>query len=318
MTSRRSFLTAAAAGSAAACSPPVWDAVAGPPAAEETGTPPPTRIDAHVHVWTPDTDAYPLAAGESVESMRPPSFRPEELFAVQRGSGVTRTVLIQMSFYGFDNRYMLDVIREHPGKFAGVAVVDLARPDLAETSRRLARQGVRGFRLYALADRIRDWGRSPEIDRVWRVAGDQGLVIGCLADPEALPAIDRMCQRFPDTAVVIDHFARIGMRPPADPEDVARLCRLARHDNVAVKTSAFYALGEKRPPYDDLAPLFRQVRDAFGAERLMWGSDCPYQVQGIHTYEASIGLIGRLPFLDAAERTAILGGTADRIYFSKK
>ena len=72
-------------------------------------------IDAHVHVWTPDTQKYPLAPGYKKENMQPPSFTPEELFAHCKPEGVERIVLIQMSFYGFDNSYMLDAMRTHPG-----------------------------------------------------------------------------------------------------------------------------------------------------------------------------------------------------------
>ena len=64
-------------------------------------------IDAHVHVWTPDTAHYPLAAGYKREEMKPPSFTPEELFKHAKPAGVDRINLIQMSFYGFDNSYML-------------------------------------------------------------------------------------------------------------------------------------------------------------------------------------------------------------------
>lgn len=59
-------------------------------------------IDAHVHVWTPDTARYPLAEGYKKEDMKPPSFTPEELFKHSKPSGVDRINLIQMSFYGFD------------------------------------------------------------------------------------------------------------------------------------------------------------------------------------------------------------------------
>ncbi|HEV7223991.1 MAG TPA: amidohydrolase family protein, partial [Pirellulales bacterium] len=81
-------------------------------------------IDAHVHVWTPDTKGYPLAAGFRRDQMLPPSFTPEELFDHARPCGVARIVLIQMSFYGFDNAYMLDSIERFPGVFSGVAVID--------------------------------------------------------------------------------------------------------------------------------------------------------------------------------------------------
>ena len=63
-------------------------------------------IDAHAHVWTPDLDRYPLAEGYRREQMSPPSFTPEELLEHARPVGVERIVLIQMSYYQFDNAYM--------------------------------------------------------------------------------------------------------------------------------------------------------------------------------------------------------------------
>jgi predicted TIM-barrel fold metal-dependent hydrolase len=60
-------------------------------------------IDAHVHVWTSDADHYPLAQGFTKDDMKPASFTPEQLFGHCRPSGVERIVLIQMSFYLFDN-----------------------------------------------------------------------------------------------------------------------------------------------------------------------------------------------------------------------
>src|SRR5499427_5919666 len=81
-------------------------------------------IDAHVHVWTPDTAHYPLAAGYKPENMQPKSFTPDELFKHTKPAGVTRINLIQMSFYGFDNRYMLDMMALYPDVFVGTAVID--------------------------------------------------------------------------------------------------------------------------------------------------------------------------------------------------
>jgi predicted TIM-barrel fold metal-dependent hydrolase len=59
-------------------------------------------IDAHVHVWTPDTSHYPLAEGFKKDDMMPPSFTPEELFKHSKPAGVDRINLIQMSYYGFE------------------------------------------------------------------------------------------------------------------------------------------------------------------------------------------------------------------------
>ena len=81
-------------------------------------------IDAHSHVWTADTARYPLAPGWRRLNMAPASFTPDELLQHARPAGVDRVVLIQMSFYGHDNSYMLDMISTHPETFAGVAVID--------------------------------------------------------------------------------------------------------------------------------------------------------------------------------------------------
>jgi predicted TIM-barrel fold metal-dependent hydrolase len=59
-------------------------------------------IDAHVHVWTPDTAHYPLAEGYKKDDMKPASFTPEDLFKHTKPVGVDRVNLIQMSFYGFE------------------------------------------------------------------------------------------------------------------------------------------------------------------------------------------------------------------------
>jgi predicted TIM-barrel fold metal-dependent hydrolase len=288
------------------------------PADEARLADPPTGpIDAHVHVWTPDTQRYPLAAGFRRDEMKPPSFTPEELFDHARPGGVARVVLIQMSFYGFDNRYMLDTIRRFPGVFAGVAVIDDTAADPSAEMRKLAQQGVRGFRIYPRNKPLDQWLDGPGMRAMWTCGASDGLAMCHLVNPDALPVIDRSCKMFPDTPVVIDHFARIGVDGQIRAADVAQLCKLAGHRNTYVKVSAFYALGEKQAPYLDLAPLVRKLFDAFGPERLMWATDCPYQVQQGHTYLDSIALVrDRLDFLSEGDREWLLRKTAERVFFT--
>ncbi len=270
-------------------------------------------IDAHVHVWTPDTKKYPLSAKYKVSDMQPPSFTPEELFAHCKPVGIKRIVLIQMSFYQFDNSYMLDMMAAHPGVFSGVGIVDHHASDVADKVRLLRKAGVRGVRVYS--DSIVKGGT--ELENLWKIAAEENIAICNLINPADIGAIDKLCQKFPSTKVVLDHFARIGVSGTIESEPLAALCRLARFPTVHVKTSAFYALGKKAAPYDDLGPMIRQVRDAFGAERLMWASDCPYQVQGNHAYEPSLTLVrDRLDFLTAAEKQSILRETAEKLFFS--
>jgi len=273
-------------------------------------------IDAHSHIWTPDTKAYPLGPGYRRFNMKPPSFTVAELQGNMKQVGVNRVVLIQMSFYGFDNSYMLDSIRQHPRSFSGVAVIDQDKPRVDLEMRKMKGQGVRGFRIYPKNQEIQQWLDNPAMHAMWKTGADEDLAMCCLIDADALPAIDRMCRRYPKTTVVIDHFSRIGESGEIKPADVKALTDLARHKNVYVKISAYYALGKKKPPYHDLAPMIRQMLDAYGRKRLMWASDAPFQVVGGHTYKDSIDLIkSGLDFLDDDDRNWLLRKTAERVFF---
>jgi predicted TIM-barrel fold metal-dependent hydrolase len=274
-------------------------------------------IDAHVHVWTTDFERYPLAAEFSKTQMRPPSFTPEELLALARPLSVNRIVLIQMVFYAFDNSYMLDCMRQHPGVFSGVALVDEHGANPAAEMRRLKRLGVRGVRIVPPRRGAYDWLDSEGMKVMWTTAAEERLAMCPLIDADDLPAVDRMCRAFPDTPVVIDHCARIGGDGEFRESDVQQICSLAAHQHVYVKLSAFYFLGAKQPPYIDVLPMIRRLLDSYGPERLLWASDSPFQVQPPHSYQASLELIrDRLEFASPRDREWILGRTAAALFFT--
>lgn len=273
-------------------------------------------IDAHSHVWTPDTEHYALAPGFRRANMDPPSFTADELLAQAKPAGVNRVVLIQMSFYGHDNSYMLDCMKRFPGTFSGVAVIDQNQPKPEDEMVRLKKLGVRGFRIYPQNQEYARWLDGAGLKSMFATGGREKLNMCCLIDTNALPALSKACTAYPDTPVVIDHLCRIGTSGQILPEDVKALCDMARHKHVTVKISAFYALGQKKPPYHDLAPMIKQVYEAYGPQRLMWATDCPFQVVD-HTYQQSIDLIKNgLDFLTAEDKEWILRKTAEKVFFS--
>ncbi len=285
------------------------------------------NIDAHVHVWTPDISHYPLADAYKKEDMKPPSFTPEELFKHTKPNGVNRINLIQMSFYRFNNDYLLHTIARYKDVFVGTAVIDPAgrAPDRLMTE--MAKQGVRAFRIYPGLERgLRPnqgtgerWLHADGYTRMFAAGARNNQALSCLINPDALPELDQLCKKFPTTPVIIDHLARIGVDGVIREADVKALCALAGHKRVMVKVGAFYALGQKKPPYTDLAPLIQQVVKAFGPDRCMWESDSPFQVQEGHTYKASIDLVRQhLDFLSAEDRAWLLSKTAERFFFAKK
>jgi predicted TIM-barrel fold metal-dependent hydrolase len=287
-------------------------------------------IDAHVHVWTDDTAHYPLGAGWKKEDMKPARFTPDDLFKHTKAAGVDRVNLIQMSYYypknlssemaqGFDNRYMLDMIALYPEVFVGTAVIDPrgAAPDTLMAE--LAKKKVRAFRISPKISQLPParWLQLDGYSTMFAAAARNNQALSCLIDPDALPELDRMCRKFPDTPVIIDHLCRIGITGVIDDKDLDALCGMAAHKKVLVKVGAFYALGKKQPPYTDLAPLIKKVVQAFGVKRCMWESDCPFQVVE-HKYQDSLDLVRKhLDFLNADDRDWLLRRTAEAFFFSK-
>jgi len=288
-------------------------------------------IDAHVHVWTDDTGHYPLGDGWKKEDMKPARFTPKELLEHTKANGVDRVVLIQMSYYhpkdlssrkgdGFDNSYMLAMIALYPEVFVGTAVIDPLGGDPAREMTRLSRDGVRAFRIHPALSKqpVARWLEPAGYSKMFDVAAQNKQALSCLINPDALPELDRMCRKFDGTPVIIDHLCRIGADGVIRDKDVEALCEMSRHKNVMVKLGAFYALGKKKGPYADLAPLIKRVVEAFGARRCMWESDSPFQVSDGHTYADSINLIKTgLPFLSDGDRDYLLQRTAAEFFFKK-
>ncbi len=274
-------------------------------------------IDAHSHIWTPDTAHYRLARDFTIADMKPRSFTAEELLAHCRPAGVGRVNLIQMSFYQFDNRYMLDMIKLYPERFVGTAIVDPLANDPGRAMEHLRPGGVRAFRIHPQYSGLppERWLEPAGYKSMFATAARTGQALSCLIDPTGFAEVDRMCRLYPDSKVIIDHLGRIGGDGTIRAADVERLCALAVHPKVFIKVGAFYALGKKTPPYLDLGPLIRAVVQAFGARRCMWESDCPFQVVS-HRYADSIALIrNRLDFLSQNDRDWLLFRTAEETLF---
>ena len=310
---RRRWLAASAAALAVAAAPRAKAQVAG----AEVDLKKLPYIDAHSHLWSPDVERWPLANQQTRADLKPPSFTPEELLKLAEPEGVGRAVLIQHhTYHGFDNRYLLDCAKRFAGRFVVVGMLDDSQPHPDAKLKELLPLGMRGLRI---TPRIRGakWLEGPGMASLWKMGAETGQAMCCLIDAKDLPAVSAMCAAHPQTPVVIDHFARIGVDGTIKDADVAALCDMARHKRVSVKISAYYALGKKQPPYDDLVPLIRRVLDAFGVERCMWASDSPYQVEPPHTYAASIELVrDRLSGLSAGDKQWLLTKTAERVYFA--
>ncbi|WP_019938731.1 amidohydrolase [Bordetella sp. FB-8] len=220
-------------------------------------------IDTHAHVFTRD---LPLA---DLRRYTPDcDALPWDYLALLDAHGLSRGVLVQPSFLGTDNRYLMQVLGEHPERLRGVAVVD---PLIDETQLRdMARAGVTGMRLNLFGLSNPALTRQPWRGLLERVnALDWHVEVHAQAErlPAILPALlDAGCR------IVVDHFGR-----PAAVNDMTPLLRYADTGRVWVKLSAPYRnWADDGSGHAAALQAARELLNVFGAERLMWGSDWPH------------------------------------------
>ena len=187
--------------------------------------------------------------------------------------GIDYGVLVQVSMYSWDNRYVLDCARRYPGRFQLVGLVNPESDQVEEEMTMLANQGIKGLRLGPMLRPDIEWFNTKRADRVWYIAGELGLILTLLVIPEQIPAARRAIQRFPSTRILVDHLARPDQA--AAPNLTRELLSLSDFEQVAIKLSALGFISRMPYPHQDILELIRDVYDYFGADRMVWGTDTP-------------------------------------------
>jgi L-fuconolactonase len=275
-------------------------------------TPPSKCIDSHVHVWSSQPDdlaRFPFAAGANVPSGL--NADVEGLLARMNANGVSRTVLIQVIHYRWDNRYLVNCLRRFPKSFAGVCRVNPEDPEAPDHLAHWTEQGCHGVRLSPAAGAEGDWFRGPLMPPLWRRCEASGVPMTLLLPASRLPDLRPLLNRFPGVTTVVDHMADVS---PDNAKGIADLLSLARYPRLFVKVTHPWTLSRESYPFRDTWPLLQRVRDAFGSARLMGGTDWPIKTESC-SYEQRLALYRQgLPFFNAAEREDLLVNTAQRLW----
>ncbi|HEV2577674.1 MAG TPA: amidohydrolase family protein [Acidobacteriaceae bacterium] len=292
---RRDFLASAVA---AACAP---NALSAAPL-------PYYLVDSHVHVWETNP-RFPFSPGANV----PPNVdaSPSSLLAKMRSNNISRTVLIQVIHYKWDNRFLVATLRAHPEKFAAVCRVDPQDPAAPDHLSYWTDQGCRGVRLSPAANATGDWIRDPLMPPLWKRCEDLKVPMTLLLPVGRLPDIVPLLDKFPALTTVIDHMADC---PVDDAQGFELLRSLARYPNLYLKVSHPWSLSKLPYPYPDVLAMIARLRDSFGTNRLMWGTDWPIKPE-LLSYDRRVALYrDHLPFLSKAEHRQLLAGTATRVW----
>lgn len=270
-------------------------------------------IDAQVHAYERDHPERPWAG----VLHGPPEVTGDDMVAAMDAVGVDGALLVSpWTMYRFDASYALEVHAAHPGRFGLIKPVDPRRPDVGEVVEEWAGvPGAVGARIMMVHDNTLK-PDEPGIDAVLAAGARSGLPINILCWG-VVPLVAELAARHPDTRIVVDHLGLLQpFEPPAPAEpwaDLPLVLDLAQHDNVVVKVTGACTLAHEPFPYPDIWEPLGRLFDAFGFDRLLWGTDWTRAVE-LLTYEQGVESFRITDQLSDGDRTALMGGTLTDVY----
>jgi predicted TIM-barrel fold metal-dependent hydrolase len=226
------------------------------------------------------------------------------LLAEMKEAGVDRAVLVPPFFEGHRNDYAVACATAAPEAFRVMVRVDLRTGDPGPVRELLREPVVAGVRLVFLpadAGRVDD----PAAEWFWAFAEEEDVPVMLLASGQ-LDALGDLARARPGLRLAVDHLGLTGQHTDAAiAPEIADLVALAALDNVTVKATAAPCYSTEPFPYPALHPFLRQLYDAFGPERLFWGSDLS-RLRG--SYPDLVRLFREeLDFLSPADVEAVMG-----------
>jgi predicted TIM-barrel fold metal-dependent hydrolase len=223
-------------------------------------------IDAQIHLWT----------GESAppHHWRAP-YTVDTALRDMDEAGVDRAVNCPAIWDSGANDYAVEAAQRHPERFATLGWFPLdetADESLVDTW--LDNPGMLGLRFVLAMPEIGDHIASGGLDWLWAAADRRGIAMGLMVMPQYLPAVGDIAARYPQMRLMVDHlsispFAKL----PEAAAHLDALLALARHPNIGVKATGVPSMATDTYPFASTHGVLRQAFDAFGAERMFWGTD---------------------------------------------
>lgn len=221
-------------------------------------------VDSQIHVWTgpgssPRHGSRPFPAGEALAGM-------DE-------AGVTAAVIHPPGWDRGAVGYAADVVAARPDRFAVYATLPLDQPEGRERLRRLhATDGVLGLRFLCTEPAERSWPADGTMEWMFAEAERVGMPVA-LCGPTLMPIVAEVAERHPGLHLIVDHFGLIAYGPGGGLVQSPDVLTWARFPNVAVKLTGAPDYATDDYPFPGIRDVVRALYDAYGADRLFWGSD---------------------------------------------
>ncbi len=266
-------------------------------------------VESHCHIISPDQQKYPRNLGPNPGAWVR-DLSAEEFITLNDAASVARAILVQaFGAYRYDNSYVADAAARYPDRFVAVCIVDALRPDAPQTLQYWVKErDIKGLRVvtWTEPELMLD---DPGLDPLWHRAGELRIPVCVLTNFHQVPRLKRVLEKFPEISLALDHLGlpRLDDAPHFPNEQI--ILDLARFPNFYGKFSSWTLTAVARNGEQARRDFLRRLIDAFGGERLMWGTNFPASndrsYQGFVEYAEE-----QLAFLSTEERRSILGETA--------
>lgn len=281
----------------------------------------PGMIDSHHHMWDLSVREQPWLIGDqpwaTEEELAPlrRSFTVADLESAAVASGVTGTVVVQVLADPAETADLLAIADEGGLVKAVVGWADLEAPDVAaQIAGYLALPGgssLAGIRHPLLAEPDPAWLDRPAVRNGLKQLAAAGLCFDLTLFSRQLPLAVATARSVPALTFVLDHLGNPPTQTGVDASWAAAIRDLGRLDNVVCKLSGAHSSPVSAA---ELRPFYETALAAFGASRLMFGSDWPVSSLTAPYGEIAGMYLALISALSAAERHDVLDGTAERVY----
>jgi L-fuconolactonase len=271
-------------------------------------------IDSHQHFWTFDPIRDSWITDDMSDIQR--NFYPEDLQPTLQQNNIDACVAVQADQSLAETRFLLDLANKNDFIKAVVGWIDLQADDIDEQlAAWKAEKKLAGFRHVLQAEPDEEYMLRPNFLRGISKLKNHGFTYDILIFPKHLITTQKFVATFPDQPFVLDHIAKPYIKAGLIDEWKRDIVALAKFENLQCKVSGIITEADwKNWTYEQIKPYLEVVFDAFGADRIMFGSDWPVclvageyaQVKGIiETYTADFS---------ATEKAKIFGQNAARFY----
>ena len=274
------------------------------------------QIDAHHHFWNPARGDYGWMPEDNATLNR--TYNPTDLAPHLAANGIEATILVQAAPTIAESEYMLGIADATPHVAAVTGWVNFENPaHQAELDRLAGHPKFCAVRPMIQDIPDDDWMLRDDVKWGFEAITDLGLRFEALGFPRHLKNFQTVFTQHPEMKVVINHC----MKPKIAARNAIQfkawadgMTQLAKETAAFCKFSALITEANVNWQIEDLRPYAEHVISAFGAERVMWGSDWPVcRLRGEYADWRAAAQVLTAGCTDA-EQAAIYGGTANRFY----